>query len=128
MGKHRFKGGGWSSTSLGRPGWENTCQERTRRATPINIAQDWKHESSGQDGAAQVKGGPGWDNTDKAKQKKYVCFRLPTVPKFRSPTPSFFIVVFVFFTIDSSRRKMSSVSSLFLLQLILKLTLLKVFF
>ena len=51
------------------------------------------------------------NNVLKAKQKN-VCFRLPTVPKFRSPTP--------IFTIDSSRRKMFSVSSLFLLQLIIK--------
>ena len=29
--------------------------------------------------------------------KKYVCFRLPTVPKFRSPTLIFFIGVFGFF-------------------------------
>ena len=38
-----------------------------------------------------------------------------------------FYCCFGFFTIDSSRRKMFSVSSLFLLQLILKLTLLNVF-
>ena len=37
--------------------------------------------------------------------KKYVCFRLPTVPKFRSPTLIFFMVVFGFLTIDSSRKK-----------------------
>ena len=32
----------------------------------------------------------------KAKQKKYVCFWLPTVPKFRSPTLIFLISVFGF--------------------------------
>ena len=41
--------------------------------------------------------------------------------------PDSFIVVFVFFTIESSHRKMFSVSSLFLLKRILKITLLKVF-
>ena len=58
-----------------------------------------------------------------AEQKKNVCFRLPTVLKLWPPTLIFFM--FCFFTINSSRRKMPSVSSLFLLQLILKLTLQK---
>ena len=61
---------------------------------------------------------------DLAKQKKYVCFRLRTVPKFR-PLTLIFVCHFWFFTADSSHRKLFSVSSLFLLQLILKLALLK---
>ena len=58
-------------------------------------------------------------------KKNYVCFRLPTVLKFWPPTLIFFALLFCFFTNNSSRRKMLSVSSLFLLQLILKLILLK---
>ena len=58
--------------------------------------------------------------------RKYVCFRLPTVPKFRSPTLFFYCRFWgFFFTIDFSHRKRFLVSSLFLLQLILKLTLLR---
>ena len=62
-----------------------------------------------------------------AKQKNMiVCFRLPAVPKFRSLTLIFYCR-FWLFTINSSCRKMFSVSSLFFFCNLyyLKLTLLK---
>ena len=57
------------------------------------------------------------------RPNKTICV-FPTVPKFRSPTQIFYCR-FWCFTVDSFRRKMLSLSSLFLLQLTLKLTLLK---
>ena len=64
------------------------------------------------------------NNNNNNKAKKNMCFRLPTVPKFRSPTLLFLLSFLVFYNIDSSRRKMFSVTRLFLFQLMLKLTLL----
>ena len=40
--------------------------------------------------------------------KKNVCFRLPTVPKFRSPTQIILLLLLGFFTIDSSHRQIFS--------------------
>ena len=42
----------------------------------------------------------------KAKQKKYVCFRLPTVPNTKLRSPSLILLLScLVFTIDSFRRK-----------------------
>ena len=56
--------------------------------------------------------------------KKKCVFPVTNCPQVLATDPIFFLW-FCFFTIYSSRRKMLSVSSLFLLQLISKLTLLK---
>ena len=57
--------------------------------------------------------------------KKKCVFPVTDRPQVLATDANFFTLWFCFFTINSSRRKMLSVSSLFLLQLILKLTLLK---